>query len=77
MFLHTEMGAHIRPEGWENWGKASNEATAYYAEYGGTGPGAGAKDRVKWSHQLTTKEAQRYTLQAIFGRLVGWVPVRQ
>lgn len=77
VFIKTEMGAHIRPEGWENWGKASNEATAYYAEYGSTGPGAGAQDRVKWSHQLTPKEARRYTLQAIFGGPAGWAPPRR
>jgi pectinesterase len=71
------MGAHIRPEGWENWGKASNETTAYYAEYGSTGPGATSEDRVKWSHQLTPKEARRYTLQAIFGGPAGWAPTRR
>jgi pectinesterase len=77
VFLHTEMGAHIRSEGWENWGKVSNEATAYYAEFGSTGPGASAKDRVKWSRQLTAKEAKQYTLKTIFAGPISWEPVRK
>jgi pectinesterase len=77
VFLHTEMGAHIRPEGWENWGKVSNEATAYYAEFGSTGPGANPKDRVKWSRQLTAKEAKHYTLKTIFAGPTGWEPARK
>jgi pectinesterase len=77
VYLHTEMGAHIRPEGWENWGKVSNEATAYYAEYGSTGPGATTAGRVKWSRQLTAKEAKQYTLKTIFAGPVGWEPVRK
>ncbi|MCR4824524.1 MAG: hypothetical protein K5849_04110 [Bacteroidales bacterium] len=61
VFLECELGGHIRPEGWHNWGKASNEQTAYYAEYGCTGPGAGVSSRVGWSHQLNAAEASRYT----------------
>ncbi|GAB3875991.1 pectinesterase family protein [Hymenobacter segetis] len=74
VFLNTEMGAHIRPEGWDNWGKASNEATAYYAEFASTGPGAAAKGRVAWSRQLTPKEARRYTLPNIFAGTTPWLP---
>jgi pectinesterase len=77
VFLHTEMGAHITPAGWENWGKVSNEATAYYAEFGSTGPGASAKDRVKWSRQLTAKEVKQYTLKTIFAGPIGWEPARK
>ncbi len=77
VFLNTEMGAQIAPAGWENWGKASNEATAYYAEYASTGPGANPAGRVKWAHQLTVKEARQYTLKTVFGGPVGWEPVRK
>jgi pectinesterase len=77
VFIDTEMGAHIRPEGWENWGKVSNEATAYYAESGSTGPGANPAGRVKWARQLTAKEARQYTLKTIFGGPAGWEPVRK
>jgi pectinesterase len=75
VFINTEMGQHIAPAGWENWGKVSNEATAYYAESGSTGPGANPAGRVKWSRQLTAKDAKQYTLKTIFAGSAGWEPV--
>ena len=77
VFINTEMGAHIAPAGWENWGKASNEATAYYAELGSTGPGAAPASRVKWSHQLPAKAAKQYTLSNIFVGSAAWEPTRK
>ncbi|RZK28057.1 MAG: pectin esterase, partial [Hymenobacter sp.] len=65
---------HILPAGWDNWRDAANERTAYYAEYQSTGPGANPAARAKWSHQLTAKEAKRYTLKNIFGGESGWEP---
>ena len=32
VFLNTEMGEQIRPEGWQNW-QPEREKTAYFAEY--------------------------------------------
>lgn len=43
-FVECELGAHVRPEGWHNWGRESAEANTVYAEYGNTGPGAVAAD---------------------------------
>ncbi len=40
VFIRSEMGNHILPAGWDNWGNPANEKTAYYAEYKSTGPGA-------------------------------------
>lgn len=74
VFINCEMGAHITPAGWDNWRNPDNEKTVFYAEYNSTGPGANAKERVKWSHQLTAKEAKQYTLKAIFAGGEGWVP---
>ena len=39
------MPAEMNPAGWNNWGKKENESTAWYAEYGSTGPGARALRR--------------------------------
>lgn len=61
-FLNCEMGAHIVPVGWHNWGNAENEKTARYSEYGSKGPGANPKARAGWSTQLTEKEMRNYTL---------------
>jgi len=71
VFISCEMGSHILPEGWHNWSKKENEATAYYAEYNNTGEGAATSKRVSWSHQLTKKEAKKYTIKNIFN---GWKP---
>jgi len=70
-YLNCELPELIRPEGWNNWGKESNEQTAYYAEYQSTGKGAQPIKRVKWAHQLTNKEYKSYNLENV---LRGWNP---
>ena len=67
IFMDCEVGKHIRPEGWHNWNNAKNEETARYAEYGNKGEGASTKNRVKWSKQLSKKEAAKVTLLDAFG----------
>ncbi|WP_316806193.1 pectinesterase family protein [Pedobacter agri] len=74
VFLNCELPALIRPEGWNNWGKESNEQTAYYAEYKSSGKGANPKNRVPWSHQLTENEYKSYILENVFR---GWNPERK
>ncbi|KAA8481409.1 pectinesterase [Arcticibacter tournemirensis] len=71
VFINCELGKHIKPEGWNNWGKESNEKTAYYAEYNNKGEGFKPKHRVSWSHQLTKEGAREYTIEKIFR---GWNP---
>ncbi|TCC91848.1 pectin esterase [Pedobacter frigiditerrae] len=71
VFINCDLGKIIKAEGWNNWGKESNEKTAFYAEYKSTGPGANAKSRVSWSHQLDDAIAKEYTLDKIFN---GWSP---
>ncbi|MDE3234750.1 MAG: pectin esterase [Bacteroidota bacterium] len=73
VFYECYLGKHIRQEGWQNWGKVENEATAYYAEYHNLGEGGVIDKRVKWSRQLTDDEAKKYTLDNIFQ---GWKPVK-
>lgn len=69
VFLNSWMGNHIAPKGWDNWGEPANEQTVFYAEFQSGGPGAAPKQRVAWSHQLTLKQAQKYTVENIFR---GW-----
>ncbi|MCX2479853.1 pectate lyase [Pedobacter sp. MC2016-15] len=71
VFIKCELGEMIRPEGWSNWGKQSNEKTAYYAEYKSKGPGAQPEQRVSWSHQLDDAAAREYSLNTVFR---GWKP---
>ena len=65
VWIGCEMGGHIRPEGWHNWNRPEREKTAYYAEYGCTGPGARTDGRVKWSHRLTARQAEAYSFERI------------
>lgn len=74
LFLECELGDHIVSAGWHNWGKQSNEETARYMEYKNTGEGANVSERVKWSKQLTKKEADAVTNDAIFCTHSTWSP---
>ncbi|WP_207531638.1 pectinesterase family protein [Desertivirga arenae] len=78
VFIRTEMGAHIIPEGWNPWPGdkmfPNKEKTAYYAEYQSKGPGANAEKRVEWSKQLSKKQAKQYTLENIFSKDLNWIP---
>lgn len=74
IFINTEMGSHIVPEGWNNWNNAANEQTVTYAEYNSKGPGAASSKRVKWSKQLSATEAKAYSAANIFAGKDGWKP---
>ncbi len=71
VFIGSELGNSIKPEGWNNWGNVANEKTAYYAEYNNTGAGSKTDKRVSWFKHLTNKQASEYTLENIFG---DWIP---
>jgi pectinesterase len=73
-FLRCDLQGTIRSEGWHNWGKVENEATARYAEYKNTGPGADPAKRVPWARQLSDAEAAAYTVENILGGTDGWKP---
>ena len=75
LFIECELGKHIVLAGWYNWGKQSNEETARYMEYKNTGEGANASERVAWSKQLTKKEAEAVTVDAIFRTQSDWDPI--
>jgi pectinesterase len=76
LFMRCELGSHILPDGWHNWDNPANEQTARYAEYRNTGPGARPDTRVRWSRQLSRREAREYTPDNVFARSDGWNPVR-
>ncbi len=74
-YINCEMGAHIKPEGWQTWiGAEQREQTARYYEYKSTGPGANPDKRVPWSHQLTDEQAKAYTIPNILGGDDKWDP---
>jgi pectinesterase len=78
VFIRTELGAHIVPEGWHPWPGDKNfpnkERTAYYAEYRSYGEGAAdLSKRVVWSRQLRKKDLKKYQQEKV---LRGWNPVK-
>lgn len=71
VFIDCDMDNLIKPEGWYNWGKESNEKTAFYAEYNNHGDGSSTANRVAWSHVLNEEQARQYSQSNI---LSGWNP---
>lgn len=74
VFIQCELGKHIAAEGWNNWGKSSNEETVFYAEYKNRGEGATAKKRAVYGKQL--REINRYTPQQVLAGTDGWNPAQ-
>ncbi len=66
VILDSILEAHIKPEGWHDWDKERAHETAFFAEYGNTGPGAAGK-RAEWCHSLTKEEASAYTRMKVLG----------
>lgn len=74
VFIRCNMGSHIRPAGWHNWGKKDAEKTVFYAEYESCGEGANPKERAAFSHQL--KNLKGYQIEDVLGGDDGWNPVK-
>lgn len=74
VYLETEMGAHIKGEGWNNWNDAKNEKTAFFAEYASTGPGGAQDKRVAWMHRLTKEQAVAFEPDSFLKWADGWDP---
>ncbi|MEG1585688.1 MAG: pectinesterase family protein [Bacteroidales bacterium] len=68
IFMNCEMGSHIRPLGWHNWGKSENEKSARYYEYNNSGPGSDRSKRVSWSRELSKKEAKKIRKELVLGK---------
>ena len=66
IFINTKMDHSINQEGWNNWGKPSNELTAFYGEINSTGQGA-SKNRVKWSKEINPNDSNFYSREKVLG----------
>ena len=63
VYYNCWLDKGIKPAGWDNWRDPNRGKTAFYAEYQSCGPGTNPSSRVKWSHQLTDVEAQKFLLE--------------
>lgn len=60
VLLDCELGEHIAPAGFDDWGKTHAHGTVLFAEYGSRGPGA-AGERAAFVRTLREREAAQIT----------------
>lgn len=65
--MNSEIGAHIKEEGWHDWGKTQARETIQFAEYNNFGEGANVKGRPSWVKILTEEEAKQFIKENILG----------
>ncbi|WP_298074512.1 pectinesterase family protein [uncultured Bacteroides sp.] len=73
VFVRCDLGGHILPAGWDNWGKKEAERTVFYAEYQSRGAGAAPQARASFSHQLHSLEG--FAMEDVLAGTDGWNPV--
>lgn len=69
VLLNCYLGEHIHTDGWGDWEQPMGNF--YYAEYCSYGPGASCENRIWYSHRLTDKESEKYSMEKVFR---GWIP---
>jgi pectinesterase len=67
VFIRCDLGNHIIPEGWQDWGNQEAHTNSFYAEYENKGDGADTSNRASWAHILTKQESIKYTIPKILG----------
>lgn len=72
-YLNCNLGSVINPEGWNDFGVASNETTARFSEYQDISTNTPA--RVSWSSQLTAAQAALYTTLNVLSTTYATTPV--
>jgi len=74
VYINTSLPASVAAQGWDPWGKDSNQKTAFYAESNSTGAGAKPSARVAWSHQLTEEQTHQYLPDVFLRGVDHWRP---
>lgn len=74
VFVRCDLGKHIVPEGWNDWGKKNVDKTTFYAEYLSTGPGAHPESRASFSRQLNNLKG--YAIEEVLAGDDGWCPLK-
>ena len=83
IFLNSDLDEKVDPAGWAEWhpGETKRLETAFYAEYGSTGAGAGVTRRDPHSRQLDDSGMTKYLVQnflaGLDGMNDGWNPGRE
>jgi pectinesterase len=77
VYIDCWMGSHIRPEGWNNWDNAENEKTAWFAEFGSSGPGAHPGERAAWARPLSAAGVAEFHPETFLRGKDRWNPANQ
>lgn len=64
--INSEIGPHIKKEGWHDWNKKEAWDTLFFAEYGNSGEGA-SQERAPFVTMLSKEEAEEYTIENVLG----------
>lgn len=68
-FIECNMTNVIKPEGWDNWGKVSNEKTAQFSEYQNSGEGGNRTNRrASWSKTLSSGQVKKFDKEIVLGK---------
>lgn len=69
LYINSEIGNVITPEGWSPWEGELGLNTLFYAEVNNRGPGAATGGRVKWKgiKHLTADQAAKYAAGIFIG----------
>ena len=73
VFIRCELGKHIHPAGWHNWGKEDAERTVFFAEFENSGSGAATGQRAPFAQRLESIEA--YSIPRIVSGNDNWNPL--
>lgn len=74
VFIHCEIGEHIKEEGWHNWNKKDAEEQSFFAEAENTGASAALDKRAHFSHVIKTSDLKHYSRQAVLCGEDKWMP---
>ncbi|KAM3287784.1 putative pectinesterase/pectinesterase inhibitor 46 [Capsicum chacoense] len=76
VFMQSNLGSFIHPNGWMPWVGTTAPSTIFYAEYNNFGPGAKTNNRVNWKGlklKLTSKIVSKFTVKP-FTQGDKWLP---
>lgn len=64
-FINCTMNKHIVSEGWHDWENDEARISSQYIECNNSGEGANLDNRVYWSHQISSKELDKFCIDHV------------
>ena len=67
VLINCRLEAHIKEEGWHDWGKTKATETIFYGEYGSYGPGVKMEKRPNWIKSIAKENVKKYEKEKVLG----------